>query len=508
MKILIATPELAGVAPGGGIAEYVFGLATSLVKRGHDVRVALPAYAYLRARAGLHVITERLVVPLGVGASEVTTISELPAPSGRDRVALPVILVGDHKHFATVQAHGQIYQWPNHEPWIAFSRAIVEFLSSSAWRPDVVHCQDAHTALVPVYLRQLRNEDRYAFASSVVTVLTIHNLLNQGVGPPDILPYAGLARDLFSVEMFEYYGAANCLKAGALSADRTNTVSRTYAREICESSDFGFGLEGVLRSLRDVGKLTGIVNGIDEDRWRLEDVEYDSSDAPGSIATEKRSRRRELYAQWHWEETGEPVISFRGRWDRQKGVELIGESLDRLLNRAKVVIGTWGTPGATSGLRRCWETLNAMAAKRPDRLRINPDGIAAVDETAAHYIISDFLLMPSTYEPCGLTQMECQRYGTLPIVRRTGGLADTVFGEVTPGVPSPNGFLFGQYDAGAMMAAVDRAIRAFQNPEELRQLVQNALRQQNGWDTRVRDYEALYELRAAARRGPEVAGAA
>jgi starch synthase len=506
MKILIASPELAEVAPGGGIAEYVFGLATSLLKRGHDVRVAIPAYAYLRTRAGLRAITERLVIPLGVGASEVTTISELPLPLGRDRGVLPVILVGDHRHFATTHAHGQIYQWPNHEPWIAFSRAIVEFLSLSAWRPDVVHCQDAHTALVPVYLKQLRNEGRYAFASSVGTVLTIHNLLNQGVGPPDILPYAGLARDLFSVEMFECYGLANCLKAGLLSADRANTVSRTYAREICESSDFGFGLEGVLRSLRDVGKLTGIVNGLDEDRWRLEDVTYDGRDAPAGIARAKRSRRQPLYARWHWEETGDPVISFRGRWDHQKGVELISERIDQLLNRAKVVIGTWGTPGSTSELRRCWETLSAVAASRPDRLLINPDGVAAVDETAAHYIISDFLLMPSRYEPCGLTQMECQRYGTIPIARRTGGLADTVFAEATPSVPSPNGFLFDQYNADAMIAAVDRAISAFRNPDEFQALVRNTLRQQNGWDTRVRDYEAL--LRAAARRGPEAAGAA
>lgn len=492
MKILIVSPELAGVAPGGGIAEYVVGLATSLRRRGHDVRVALPAYAFLSTRAGRRAVTERLVVPLGVGASEVTAVSEFPLDPGRDGAVLPVILVGDHKHFVTARAESNIYQWPNHEPWIAFSRAVVEFLAASKWRPDVVHCQDALAALVPVYLRHLRDAGRYAFASSVRTVLTVHNLLNQGQGPADLVAYAGLPRDLFRVDMFEYYGGANCLKAGLLSADRVNTVSRTYALEICQSARFGFGLEGVLRTLRDAGTLTGIVNGIDEDRWRLAGATYDGHDAPDAIAGAKRARRKELYARWQWTETSDPVISFHGRWDRQKGVELICERIDRILNRARVVIATWGTPGGAPELVRCWETLNAVAKQRPDRLRVNPDGVVNPEDTADHYLISDFLLMPSSYEPCGLTQMECQRFGTIPIVRRTGGLADTVFGAPTTGVRSPNGFLFDAYDADAMLAAVDRAIDVYQRPDELQAFVRTALRQQNGWDSRVREYETLY----------------
>jgi len=160
VRILIVTPELAGVAPGGGIAEYVFGLATSLRRRGHDVRVALPAYAHLRARPGLRVTRERLVVPLGVGVSEVAAVSEFSLDAGPDGAALPVILVGEHQHFATARAPSDIYRWPNHEPWIAFSRAIVEFLASSEWRPDVIHGQDAHAAPVPVYLKHLRGERR------------------------------------------------------------------------------------------------------------------------------------------------------------------------------------------------------------------------------------------------------------------------------------------------------------------------------------------------------------
>ena len=491
MKILIATSEIADVAPVGGIAEYVFGLATSLLKRGHEVRVAIPFYAYLRDRQA-RPVAPRLVVPLGVGASEVTAVAEFSLPPSRDGLVLPVTLLGEHRHFATVQAHGQIYQWPNHEPWVAFARAIVEFLGSSAWRPDVIHCQDAHTALVPVYLRHLRNDNRYSSASSANTVLTIHNLLNQGLGPPQILAYAGLPDALFNVAAFEFYGAASCLKAGLLSADRVNTVSHTYAREICEGPDFGFGLEGVLRTLRDDGRLSGIVNGIDEDRWRLDGLHYDGTDRLESIAAAKRSCRQQFYPRWGWDDTKEPVISFRGRWDHQKGVELIGERLERLLDHAKVVVGTWAEPGSTPELRRCWETLKTVEARRPGRLLVNPEGVTRVDETATHYVISDFLLMPSRYEPCGLTHMECQRYGTIPIVRHTGGLADTVSERVTPRLSSPNGFVFDEYDPDAMIAAVDRAVSAFRDADSMRVLTGNALRQRNGWDTRVTEYEALY----------------
>src|SRR5437867_6339978 len=215
-KVLLVSPELAELAAVGGIAEYTLGLAMALLRRGHDVRVAIPSYGYLRPRSDRRVLEERLIVKLGVGASEVAAVSEIICTCpGSDDLHLPVFLVGEHRHFATVRNPADIYRWPTHEPWIAFCRAIVDFLASTDWRPDLIHCQDAHAALVPVYVRYLRETEPSAFASSTRTILTIHNLLNQGRGEPDLVAYAALPRRLFD-EWFEFYGEANCFKAGLL----------------------------------------------------------------------------------------------------------------------------------------------------------------------------------------------------------------------------------------------------------------------------------------------------
>ena len=484
-RILIATPELATLAPVGGIAEYVLGLAAALKQRGHDVRIALPAFAYLANRA--EVTMPRLVTPLGVGATEVWPVSETRVPCPGDKAAtIPVSLVGAHIHFATIEAPAQIYAWPNHEPWVAFSRAVVELTRQGRWKPDIIHCQDAHTSVIPVYVRQARAGSAASLLPK--TVLTIHNLLNQGRGPRALVAYAGLDDTAFERDGFEFYGGANCMKAGLLAADRVSTVSSTYAREIRASAEFGFGLEGVLASLPS---LAGIVNGIDEHRWRADGIDYERA-APADIACVKQRVRTPLYASWRWEPGPDPVIAFRSRWDRQKGVLLLAECLPEIVERARAVLCVWGTPGQDDELQRAWKRITALASSRPDRLLINPAGISTVDQTAAHYAVADMFLMPSVYEPCGLTQMECQRYGTVPIVRRTGGLADTVVESPAAGGGAANGFVFDEMSRPALLAAVERARHAFAAPAIWDGLVQSALHQKNGWQTRVAQYESLF----------------
>jgi starch synthase len=494
-KILLVAAELAKLAPVGGIAEYVLGLATALLRGGHDVRVALPAYAFLRSdeRGRLRELRARLPVPLGVGASEVTAVHELLVDCpGEDDLRLPVILVGSHKHFDSVYSPGQIYRWPNHEPWIAFSRSVIQYVLSSEWQPEVIHCNDSHAALVPAYVRHLRERGN-SFAHATRTVLTIHNLLSQGLGDPGLVSYAGLPPAWFHPERFEYYGQTNCLKGGLVSADRVNTVSRTYVREICESGEYGFGLEGVLRSLRQAGKLNGIVNGIDESRWRMGELEYDGgTDDLDAIGAAKSSCKNELFEEWGWASSKRPLLAFRGRWDTQKGILLLIGSMNRLLELANVAVVTWGYPGSTQELRQAWDRLSEQADRWSDRLAVNRPGITALEQTGKHYILADFFLMPSMYEPCGLVQMECQRYGAIPVVARTGGLVDTVSEERTASLPSPNGFLFERRDADSMIAAVKRAAAAFGVARKMKTLVRNALAQKNGWDSRVGEYEALY----------------
>jgi starch synthase len=492
-KILIVAPELAPLVSVGGIAEYALGLATSLLRRGHEVRAAIPFYAYLRSGNDLQEVNDRLVVRLGVGASEVTAVHEacLECP-GDGRLKLPAILIGEHRHFASVRSPADVYQWPNHEPWIAFSRAIIDLLDSYDWRPDVIHCQDAHTSLIPVYVKQLRREQPQSFVSSTRTVLTIHNLRNQALGTPALVSYAGFLPEWFQSEGFEFYGRANCFKAGLLSADRVSTVSRTYAREMCETEEFGFGLEGVLRHLQRSGKVTGIVNGIDQDRWKMEGVSYDGTDSTESILRIKESLRQRLYPAWQWRATHEPVIALRSRWDEEKGLRILGGCIDQILAKAKVVMRVWGTPGASTELRELWTRFRELAERRPNRFLNDPPGINTLAEAAAHYAIADFFMLPSRYEPCGLTQMECQRYGTIPIVRQTGGLADTVSEDCIPDFPSPNGFVFKEPTPDSLLQAVERAVEAFYDPDRRERLIQNTLRQQNGWDSRVEQYEALF----------------
>jgi starch synthase len=447
-KILIVTPELAELAPVGGIAEYVFGLAGALLNCGHDVRVALPAYDFLTKRPEIQQVKKRLVVRLGFGASEVGSVYKLhvDCPAGNDR-KLPVLLLGGHKHFTSVESDHQVYDWPTHEPWIVFSRAVVDYLLSDhkQWKPDVIHCQDSHTALIPVFVNQLRNSEHKTFASEVRTVLTIHNLLNQGNGPPSLVSFADLPADSFE-NLFEFWGQANCFKAGLLSADVVNTVSRTYAQKICQTAEYGFGLEGVLKAQRDSAKLTGIVNGIDEGRWAMPGFKYDGSDPGDEVLRAKHAMRERVYGQWGWRESDDPVIAFRGRWDNQKLGPLKDEPFEAtflaIAEVAKLIIVTWGIPDFPSELLNLWDRLNSFAKARPDRILINPKGLREQHETKAHYTIADFFFMPSKYEPCGLAQQECQRFGTIPIVRRTGGLADTVAEERSTAFPSPNGYVF------------------------------------------------------------------
>jgi starch synthase len=279
-----------------------------------------------------------------------------------------------------------------------------------------------------------------------------------------------------------------------------NTVSRTYAREICGSSEYGFGLEGVLRLLRDRrGNFLGIVNGVDEHRWVMDGLKYNGADSMARVARAKSGARRSPFRRLKWKAADGPVVAFRARWDEQKGVRLLVEALPALAEIARLAIVTWGTPGPTSRLRELWQALDAFAVANPGRIAVNPDPLTAPGATAAHYALADFFLMPSRYEPCGLAQQECQRFGTIPIVRATGGLADTVAEEEVAAFPSPNGYVFHDFHAGAMLDAVRRAVGDLPDAEKRRTLIDAALRQRNDWESRLAEYEALYE-KAMRRR--------
>lgn len=494
-KILMVAPELARVAMVGGIAEYLLGLSGALLQQGHDVRIALPHYGWLAQELELEVLHDRLPVPLGLGSSTVTEVLRANLTlNNKDAHQLPVYLLGGHTHFASARRPAHIYTWPNHEPWVVFNKAVMEWIEVSDWKPDIVHCHDAHAAMIPVYVRDAQEKAPHKSIAQVRTVLTIHNLLNQGKGAPELVSFAGLYQGWFNPDGLEFYGYTNVLKAGILHADQVNAVSPTYAREICHSSQHGFGLENVLDFVRKQGRLRGILNGLDEERWQLEGLHYTGSNEDIEILEAvKDTARQRWYKRWGWKQDNQPVFMFRSRWDNQKGILLLAECMEKLTELARCIMVTWGTPGHNPDQTRAWNKLQQLAQSRPHQFLLNPEGVGGINGTLTHYILADFVLMPSTYEPCGLVQLETQRCGVIPVIHNTGGLSDTVFEQHIPNRPTPNGFVFHHMEPEHYLASVRRAIATFHDTERFNEFRKHVLQQRNSWNDRIASYESLYE---------------
>ncbi|MGO8671128.1 MAG: glycogen synthase [Capsulimonadaceae bacterium] len=523
-RILLVTAELADVAPIGGVAEYILGLASSLQLAGHDVKIALPRYGFLQALNPETILPDLTVWP-GYVHEHHTVVQGLSIPNLTDpERKIPILLIGQHTHFDGAMRLKDVHQAAGQgpEPWEEFSRAVVDYVVAShkKWAPDIIHCHDGHTALVPVYISQLKQQMLWP-SKRCRTVLTVHNLLYQGKGGNDRYWHAGID-DILYGGVYGHYGDTNAFKAGLYLADAVSTVSYTYRNEICERSDVGFGLEGVLDDLRHRGRLRGIVNGINESRWCVGGLPYYcASDADEmkkqreTLLTARRHAKLAVIRSLGWSDSDldVPFVSIRGRWDEQKGFYPFIDALDgpdRILSNARVLLVTWGEPNLDDAVppdhpnpdsahrsRRYWKGVQDLSWINPGRLRVNPPALAGPANLELHYLASDFLVVPSRYEPCGLIQMECQRYGTIPIVRRTGGLADTVSECETIAYPSPNGFTFENFHWGDIAYAVKRATDryvSFRSGSDgyLGWMIDNTLLQQNSWDARIPQYEALY----------------
>jgi starch synthase len=405
--------------------------------------------------------------------------------------------VGDHHHFQNLRDPRGIYETGgDFEPWVVFARAVVELVRNLDSPPDVVHCQDAHTCLVSVFIAAERQENSSAF-TAVRTVVTIHNLLEQGRRSRQLFDRLSLPERLYG-NYFEYYGDTNCFKAGLIMADRVSTVSHTYAHEIAANDEFGFGLAGVLRALPI--PPTGIVNGIDGASWRLAEARYDGTDRVDAIRKEKSSLLSQLLPIWSYGQ-GQPVIAFKARWDRQKGILLLAKCMEGILEHARFIFDTWPEPREGSAEHfEAWRKLTALRYKYPLRLALNATRTTSPEESVALYTVTDFLVMPSVYEPCGLAQMECQRFGCIPIVRRTGGLSDTVT-DLSMRSEGANGIVFDTMTRQGLMGAIRRAVEAYKDPEVMNSLIANTLRQKNEWHHRIEAYESLYESAIRNRVG-------
>jgi starch synthase len=480
-SVLMVTPEAAPFARTGGLGDVAGSLPAVLSSKGVKTSVILPYYRCIR-ESGIQAppVLEELPVPLGVDILN-ASVRKARTPDGVDVYFLEREDLYDRPNLYSCHA-GDYYD--NLQRFSFFCHAALSSAVALDLRPDIIHCHDWQASLTAPLLagpyRQARS------LTKTRCVFTIHNIGYQGIFPPETLPLTGLSKEThFHVEGLEYWGGINLMKGGIVYADAVTTVSPSYATEI-QTPEFGMGLEGVLR--KRSGSLKGILNGVDYRVWDpavdpLIPANYSEADTGGKIEC-----KRSLIASSGLESSlHRPVIGIVSRLDRQKGLDLVAEAADSLLglDTALVILGT--------GDREIQNRLEQAAARSPGRMAFT----AAFNDQLAHRIIAgaDILLVPSLYEPCGLTQIYALKYGTVPVVRSVGGLEDTVI-DVDDS-PSPrNGFKFRHHDVSSMLNAVQRAINTFNQFEEWQKIVGAAMASDFSWGKSADQYLELYHALA------------
>lgn len=476
MRVLHLTPELAPWSKSGGLGDAAAAIAKSVAALGHEVRVVTPFHGAIQGRSQLAVHRESLDVglipPVGV------RVRKAQGPGHA------VFLVEQDATFGGPE----IYGGDPAEKACLLTRAGLDLCLAEGWIPDVIHVHDWTVALAPVLLNTVL---RHTPLGSCATVLTVHNLQHQGLLGRDILARLGLPEWLMSPDNLECLGGVNLLKGGLYHATRLTTVSPTYAREIA-GSGYGFGLDPVIR--HRAADLEGILNGVDADDWNpardtLIHARYTAEDLSGKAAC-KAGLQRDLGLD---PDPGVPLVGVVSRLWEQKGLDLALEPLRQRLRAGRLQLALLGSgdPGLESAYRDLAGSLPGRAAVR-----------IGYDNRLAHRIEAgaDFFLMPSRFEPCGLNQLYSLAYGTLPIVRRTGGLADTVEAW-SPGAPEATGIVFEHADGAAIGWALDQALRLRHDfPEEFEAMRRRAMGRRFTWADAAPRYVACYAEAIRQRR--------
>jgi len=471
-------------AKTGGLADVIGALPRALGRLGHTVTIVVPRYRGTNVAGATSTWAD---VPFGDNPYPVTfhekemgggvTAVLIDAPDLYDREGLYGDAGGDYQD--------------NAFRFAVLSRGALEYARIRGRRPSVVHVHDWQAALAPVYARTVLAAD--PIIGGVRTVLTIHNLAFQGNFDARELRWMGLPADLYMPRALEYWGSASALKGGILFSDVVTTVSPTYAREILTPA-FGFGFEGILADR--AADLVGILNGIDTDTWNpASDPYVPASFGPDTLERKRDAKRALLdYAGLPAGDAalGRPVIGLVSRLTYQKGFDLLVAAAERLMQHdaAWVMLGS-GEPHYEA----FW---NDLAARYPDRVAAR----IGFDERLAHLIEagSDLFLMPSWFEPCGLNQMYSLRYGTLPIVRATGGLDDTVR-DSDEDPQGATGFKFREFTPEALVATVERALAAFHKPRRWKPMQRRAMAEDHSWDVSAREYVKVYRQRSHGSHG-------
>ena len=479
LRILFVASEGLPFSKTGGLADVVEALPKALVAQGHEVAVVLPRY---RGTKPSTVVLPSLTIPLA---------NRLRFPAivdGTQIAGVRYLFVDDPAFFDRDGIYGNSFgDFPdNPERYSEFCRAAIEIVKH-IWPADVIHCHDWQTGLLPVLLRTSYGDD--SAVKDIPVVFTIHNMGYHGLFPKEVLERIGIPAVLFNPTALEFFGNVNFLKAGLIYSDYLTTVSKRYAQEI-QTPEYGYGLEGVVRSRAD--RLVGILNGVDYSAWspdkdKLIPMKYSAKDMSGKQVCKQAVM--ELYGISP-EYSSRPLIGIVSRFADQKGFDLIAEKALELMKEevSIVVLGT--------GERRYEELFQALANAFPGRAGVK----TVYDNEIAHKIEAgaDMFLMPSRYEPCGLNQIYSLKYGTVPIVRATGGLDDTVEPfDLEHGTGT--GFKFADYSGGAMMYAIRQALHHCTDERIWRRIQLNGMAKDFSWKGPAAEYARVYEAALTLR---------
>ncbi|HHL39578.1 MAG TPA: glycogen synthase GlgA [Deltaproteobacteria bacterium] len=479
LKVLFASPEAVPFAKTGGLADVAGALPAALAAQGADVTLIMPFYRQTMEK-GLELTEVEIDASVGLGPRELDVrVLEYGHRGVR------VLFIRRDEFYD----RGSLYGTPdgdyfdNLERFVFFSRAVVETARALGLRPDIFHLNDWQTGLVPAFLKDSGGSD----FPGAATVFTIHNIAYQGLFPPSLFHLTGLDAGFFHPDRLEFWGRLNLLKGGIVLSDAVTTVSEAYSREI-QTEEFGCGLEGVLRARSK--DLYGVLNGVDYSVWDPSNDEKIAARYSASDLSGKEKCKADLLGEYAIDAPLEtPLIGIISRLTDQKGFDILAEAMDELMamELAMVVLGT--------GERRYQELFTELASRHRGRLGVK----IAYDDTLAHKIEAgcDMFLMPSRYEPCGLNQIYSLRYGTIPIVRATGGLDDTIRDYDTG---AGNGFKFTDYTARALVEKVKEAIWVYGYKEAWRELQARAMREDFSWERSAARYMEIYRRTLAGKK--------
>lgn len=486
-SVLFVSSEVYPYAKTGGLADVSSALPQALRMYNHDVRIIMPKYGFIgEKKQKIHIINRTQGMDFKV-AGKTATVNVKSSAILTQKTRVQIYLSECDEYFGrmgtyTDPATGKDYP-DNDERFLTFNLSVLELCRRLLWKPDIIHCNDWQTGLIPLLLKESLKTD--PFFKGTKTVFTIHNLAYQGNFPAESYAKTGLPAEYFTPEGVEYYGQFSYMKAGLNYADAITTVSETYAEEI-RTKDFGCGFEGLLTTRKK--DTFGILNGIDTVVWDpMNDVNTAKKYSAEKIDIKEECKKDLCSSLELPYQEGTPIIGMIARFVNQKGLDLLAEVMEPIFKTGAqmVILG--------SGDKKYEDMFAKMQKKYPSQLAV----FLGFHDSFAHKIEagSDLFMMPSAYEPCGLNQMYSMRYGTVPVVRRTGGLADTVVdvAEATKKEPA-TGFVFDKYDAKAFLKAIERAITMYKkHPDQWRELQLNGMNKDFSWHNSAYKYAELYE---------------